>query len=285
VSRKGLLSIATLLEDVCTAFGASFVENLRITEFQSPLSALSHLLDLTDDPSQAASIARLPSRSRENKLQRASEVIRAARFADGRSVSSLLKAFKPSSVVPNPFTFDGTPVFSLSVPELEQLRELANELTFVDIMNRREVLENGQNLGTQFASNPAIGLLGRLLAIVRQTITLVLKKRPFTIQCLAAAGLLLVLLNKSSRKGRVAQVATGEGKSIIIALVSSVLALMNRSVDVITSSQYLAKRDEKEFRPVYAALGIVSSSIAINDPPSSPFNGRILYGTSTDFEF
>jgi hypothetical protein len=97
VSREELLSIATRLEDVRIEFEVLFVESHRITEFRNPLSGLSYLLDLINGPSQTTSIARLPSRSRENKLHRTSEVIRAARFADGRSVSSLLEVFKSSA--------------------------------------------------------------------------------------------------------------------------------------------------------------------------------------------
>jgi preprotein translocase subunit SecA len=93
------------------------------------------------------------------------------------------------------------------------------------------------------------------------------------------------LINTSNRKGRVAQIATGKGKSITIALLASALGLMGGYVDVMTSSHDLAGRDEKEFRPVSDVLGLVSSSIAFDDPPQSAFNGRILYGTNTDFEF
>jgi hypothetical protein len=147
VSWKGLLSIATLLTNICVEFGALFVENLSITKFRNALSALSHLLDLINRPIQATTIARLPSRSQETRLQKASEASRVGRFADGRSISPLFAAFKSPGGVANPFTFDGTAVLSLSVPELDQLRDLANDLTCMDPMNRWEVLENGQNLG------------------------------------------------------------------------------------------------------------------------------------------
>jgi hypothetical protein len=283
--RKELPAIATLVEDICIAFQASFVKRLRIDEFQKPIEALSQFLDLVNSPKLANSIVDLRKSTRETKLREASQQARTSRFAEGRSVSALLAAFAPSSERPDPFAFEGKPTVALSESEREQLNSIANELNFADAMNRRELVEAGQGLGTDFSKIPSIETLGRMIAIVRQMMMHILKKRPFTMQCLAAAGLLLPILNPSSRKGRVAQVGTGEGKSIIISLVASVLALMGRYVDVITSTQYLASRDEKEFRPVYTALGISSSSIASDHPPPSAFAGRILYGTNTDFEF
>lgn len=45
-------------------------------------------------------------------------------------------------------------------------------------------------------------------------------------------------------KGRIAQVRTGEGKSTIVAILSAYMALQGYFVDIITSSEYLAKRDK-----------------------------------------
>jgi preprotein translocase subunit SecA len=56
-------------------------------------------------------------------------------------------------------------------------------------------------------------------------------------------------------------------------------------VDVITSTRYLAGRDWAEFAPLFAAFGVSSSSIAREHPEKSAFDGVILYGTNTDFEF
>jgi preprotein translocase subunit SecA len=59
-------------------------------------------------------------------------------------------------------------------------------------------------------------------------------------------------------KGRVAHVATGEGKNIIVAMSTLISALMGNFVDVITSTQYLTSRDAKAFRCVFKAFGISS---------------------------
>ena len=58
-------------------------------------------------------------------------------------------------------------------------------------------------------------------------------------------------INKQKRtyyKGRLGQILTGEGKSLIIAELALISALMGEFVDIITSTSYLAKRDQIKFK-------------------------------------
>lgn len=90
--------------------------------------------------------------------------------------------------------------------------------------------------------------------------------KPFVIQCLAVGALLLHRVNKTvDLKGRNAQITTGEGKSIIVAMTSACIALTGDFVDVVSSSSYLAKRDAEKFRPFYEKLGLGSNSLDEND--------------------
>jgi len=91
--------------------------------------------------------------------------------------------------------------------------------------------------------------------------------------------------NKNNYKGKLAQIKTGEGKSLIIAMLSLANALIGNFVDVITSTHYLAERDQKKFKKLYDKFGITSSNIIKNNPSKSDYNAIILYGTNTDFEF
>ena len=61
--------------------------------------------------------------------------------------------------------------------------------------------------------------------------------------------------------------------------------LMGNFVDVITSTHYLAERDQKKFKKFYMKFGVTSCNITKNNPSKSDYNGIILYGTNTDFEF
>ena len=54
---------------------------------------------------------------------------------------------------------------------------------------------------------------------------------------------------------------------------------------MITSTAYLANRDQIKFKELYKMFGISSNSITENNPRKEDFNGIILYGTNTDFEF
>lgn len=61
--------------------------------------------------------------------------------------------------------------------------------------------------------------------------------------------------------GRVAEMATGEGKTVAIAIAAAVAALENVAVHVVTANDYLATRDARELAPFYAALGLSVGAI------------------------
>ena len=113
---------------------------------------------------------------------------------------------------------------------------------------------------------------------------------PYLIQCISISLFLLhyfdIYKNKNlNYKGRLAQIKTGEGKSLIIAMLSLANALMGNFVDVITSTHYLAERDQLKFKKLYDEFGVSSSNITKSNPSKLDYNGIILYGTNTDFEF
>jgi preprotein translocase subunit SecA len=102
---------------------------------------------------------------------------------------------------------------------------------------------------------------------------------PYSTQILAALSL---LIGDNSRQ---AQVKTGEGKSFIIALWIFVTAMQCRAVDVITSSRYLASRDQAKFNDFFKRCGISTSHICYEDKKSNHFQAQVLYGPAVDFEF
>ena len=61
--------------------------------------------------------------------------------------------------------------------------------------------------------------------------------------------------NNFNFKGRLAQIKTGEGKSLIIAMLSLANALMGNFVDIITSTHYLAERDQIKLKKFYEQIG------------------------------
>lgn len=96
-----------------------------------------------------------------------------------------------------------------------------------------------------------------------------------------------VLLELAYKQGVVAQVKTGEGKTKIIALIGFVLAQTTKDSPgfIISSSQALAIRDYEDHCDFYRKFGVHTSHICERSFDKSCFQGQILYGTATDFEF
>jgi preprotein translocase subunit SecA len=88
--------------------------------------------------------------------------------------------------------------------------------------------------------------------------------------------------------GRVAEMATGEGKTVAIAIAAAVAALENPAVHVITANDYLAERDAREMAPFYAALGL--SVGAVTQPMdkqsrATAWGHRITYCSAKELVF
>lgn len=120
------------------------------------------------------------------------------------------------------------------------------------------------------------------LATVYNAVQSVFNIRPYPIQLISV---LSIIVHPSSVKGRLAQIKTGEGKSLIVAMLSAFWAMQQQCVDIITSSQSLAIRDQEKYASFYQELGLSSSHICVKEPNTHHFCAPIVYGTNTDFEF
>lgn len=121
-----------------------------------------------------------------------------------------------------------------------------------------------------------------LIAIGREAIRIKFGIYPYNTQILSLLG---ILQHPATMKGRIAQVRTGEGKSLLITLLAFYFACQNKTVDIITSSRYLAQRDQLRFENFFITFEIPSSHICVDNPAPEQFMGQILYGTNSDFEF
>ncbi|MFN3235095.1 MAG: hypothetical protein ACE365_06755 [Gammaproteobacteria bacterium] len=109
-------------------------------------------------------------------------------------------------------------------------------------------------------------------------------------QLVAIIGL---LLDESQNSIRLGEMATGEGKSTVIAVSAAIKALEGKDVDVIVSSSVLAARDSKEFNGFYELFNLMAShnadSYTSRNPelmkPCYADDINIVYGTSSQFEF
>ncbi|MFE1601323.1 preprotein translocase subunit SecA [Methylobacterium sp. ID0610] len=91
------------------------------------------------------------------------------------------------------------------------------------------------------------GAVAEAFALIRELSARISGQRPYPVQMMGAAALL---------DGRVAQMATGEGKTLTAALAAGTAALAGLPVHVVTVNAYLAERDAALMRPLYAALGL-----------------------------
>src|SRR5262249_44589043 len=106
-----------------------------------------------------------------------------------------------------------------------------------------------RRLAQEGLTEPAMALA---LAIVGELAARELRVRPHAVQLHAARAML---------DGRLAEMATGEGKTLAAALAAAVAALARVPVHVITVNDYLARRDGEHLRPLYARLGLATGVV------------------------
>ncbi|MCU0783059.1 MAG: preprotein translocase subunit SecA [Verrucomicrobia bacterium] len=102
---------------------------------------------------------------------------------------------------------------------------------------------------------------------------------PFDVQLIGGVAL---------HQGKIAEMATGEGKTLVATLPVYLNALTGRGVHVVTVNDYLAARDAEWMGAVYKFLGLTVGVILHDQPPSvrrEQYNCDITYGTNAEFGF
>ena len=122
-------------------------------------------------------------------------------------------------------------------------------------------------------------ILPDAFAVVREADARVLGKRPFRVQ--VEGGILL-------HQGRIAEMKTGEGKTLVATLPAYLNALTGRGVHIVTVNDYLARRDSEEMGRVYGFLGLTTGLIVPGGKPDekrAAYAADITYGTNNEFGF
>ena len=89
-------------------------------------------------------------------------------------------------------------------------------------------------------------------------------------------------------EGKIAEMATGEGKTLVATMPAYLNALVGRGVHIVTVNDYLARRDREWMGPIYEALGLSVGTIQSNMDTQSrkqAYNCDITYGTNNEFGF
>ncbi|KXG78083.1 Protein translocase subunit SecA [Fervidicola ferrireducens] len=143
-----------------------------------------------------------------------------------------------------------------------QLREKTNEFK-----NR---LQAGETLDD---------LLPEAFAVVREAAKRTLGMRPFDVQVMGAIVL---------HQGRIAEMKTGEGKTLVATMPAYLNALTGKGVHVVTVNDYLARRDSEWMGVVYKFLGLEVGLIVHGldfQERKKAYNADITYGTNNEFGF
>ncbi|WRA03711.1 preprotein translocase subunit SecA [Helicobacter pylori] len=123
-------------------------------------------------------------------------------------------------------------------------------------------------------------VLPESFAITREASKRILKMRHFDVQLIGG-----MVLND----GKIAEMKTGEGKTLVATLAVALNALKGESVYVVTVNDYLAHRDSKEMEPLYQFLGYsvgtITASVRDDDERLEIYSKDIVYGTNNEFGF
>jgi preprotein translocase subunit SecA len=103
--------------------------------------------------------------------------------------------------------------------------------------------------------------------------------RPFDVQLIGGITL---------HEGRIAEMRTGEGKTLMATLPAYLNALTGRGVHIVTVNDYLARRDAQWMGPIYEALGLTVGVVQSRQDPAekrAAYQADITYGTNNEFGF
>ncbi len=152
----------------------------------------------------------------------------------------------------------------------EEYKGLSEEALKGKTAQFKERLNNGESLDD---------ILPEAFAAVREASARVTGMRPFRVQLLG--GIIL-------HQGRIAEMKTGEGKTLVATMPVYLNALAGKGVHVVTVNEYLAKRDSEEMGRIYKYLGL---SVGLNmreltkEQKREVYNCDITYGTNNEFGF
>ena len=144
----------------------------------------------------------------------------------------------------------------------EELKDMTN--IFKDRLKQGETLDD---------------ILQEAFAVVREVSKRVLGMRQYRVQLIG--GIVL-------HQGKIAEMRTGEGKTLVGVAPIYLNALLGKGVHVVTVNEYLAQRDKETMQPVYEFLGLsvgVITSDLLPEDRKKQYNCDITYGTNNEFGF
>ncbi len=160
------------------------------------------------------------------------------------------------------------------VEAINRLEPIMKQLSDLDLKNKtrefKERFKQGETLDQ---------LLPEAFAVVRETSVRTLGLRHFDVQLIG--GMVL-------HQGKIAEMRTGEGKTLVATLAVYLNALSGKSVHLVTVNDYLARRDAEWMRPIYnfldLSVGMIYSNQSVSDKRIA-YRCDVVYGTNNEFGF
>lgn len=162
-------------------------------------------------------------------------------------------------------------------PLLHKINILGNEL---EKASNSELKNLFDKLKERFHNGETLDkLLPEVFAITREVSCRTINLRPFDVQILG--GIVL-------HQGMIAEMKTGEGKTLVATLPACLNALTGKGVHIVTVNEYLAQRDARWMGPIYEFFGFRVGVIKhgqTQDEKKLAYQADITYGTNTEFGF
>jgi preprotein translocase subunit SecA len=160
---------------------------------------------------------------------------------------------------------------------IDQIRHWENELSR---LSDAELKQRGLQLRGRARGGESLNrLLPEAFGAVCVASVRTIKLRPFDVQL--AGGVVM-------HHGAIAELATGEGKTLTACLPTFLNALVGKGVHITTVNDYLANRDAEWMGPIYKALGLAVGVLQMQMPDaarSQAYRDDITYGTASEFGF
>jgi len=174
--------------------------------------------------------------------------------------------------------------FDSNEREIKRLRRMTDQVNRLEDGVRSLSDEQLRAKTDEFKERLAKGetldqLLPEAYAVVREASRRVLGMRPFDVQVMGAIVL---------HEGKIAEMKTGEGKTLVATMPAYLNALTGQGVHVVTVNEYLAQRDSEQMGQIYRFLGL---SVGLNLRDMTPaekqaaYAADITYGTNSEFGF
>jgi len=168
--------------------------------------------------------------------------------------------------------------------ELKRLRKIVNQINELEpgmqALSDAELQAKTQEFKDRLGQGASLDdILPEAFAAIREASHRVMGMRHFDVQLIGGMSL---------HNGKIAEMRTGEGKTLVATLAVYLNALNDLGVHVITVNDYLAERDADWMRPLYEFMGLsvgVVLSGQDSEAKKAAYNADITYGTNNEFGF